>query len=138
MRTKLLAVALLAASTGLAQEPKPAAAAGQKVELKGTIEKIQVERGQGIPYLELRTDKGVRKVVLGSIRYLMEKNFNPKAGETAVVKGLLLETEVMAQSITLLASNTTLALRDDNGLPLWRGGKGRGASGGAGQGPPKQ
>lgn len=122
MRTQLWAMALLAAALGLAQEPK-AAVAGPEVELKGTIEKIQLERGQGVPYLELKTEKGLQKVVLGSMRYLMEKNFNPKAGETAVVKGFQMNSDVMAKTVTLPASNTTLALRDNNGMPLWRGGQ---------------
>lgn len=118
---------LFAPAAAVAQEsgqgsPQSALARAPRVEVKGVIEKVQLARGQGMPYLELKTDKGVRRVMLGSMRYLMEKNFNPKAGEAAEVKGFQMNDDVMAQSITLPQQNLTLALRDDNGMPLWRGG----------------
>jgi hypothetical protein len=130
MLTRLSLVTLVLLAPGWAQMGKSALAGSPKVEIKGTIEKIQLEKGQGVPYLELKTDKGTQKVVLGSMRYLMEKNFNPKAGEVAAVVGFQMNSDVMAQSVTLTGSNTTLALRDDNGMPLWRGGR---HSGGQGQ-----
>lgn len=133
--TKRLGLMLLAAGLCLAQEHRPAAAAGQKVELQGTIEKIQLQPGQGMPSMDLKTGKGLQRVMLGSMRYLMEKNFSPKAGEPAVVKGFQQNGEIVAQSVTLPSSNVTLQLRDDSGMPLWRGGA-NGRRRGQG-GPPK-
>jgi hypothetical protein len=61
-------------------------------------------------------------VILGSMRYLMEQNFNPKAGVQAQVKGYKLPATVIAIEVRLPAENLTLKLRDENGWPLWRGG----------------
>lgn len=102
---------------------QPPWARNQKVEMKGTIERVHVAPGQGMPYLELKNAKGVHRVMLGSMRYLMEHNFNPKAGSTAVVKGFLVDGFVIAQSVSIASEKISIALRDENGLPLWRHGK---------------
>jgi len=95
----------------------------QKVEIKGAIERVQAAPGEGMPYLELKTEKGVQRVMLGSMRYMLEKNFNPKAGSVAVVKGFQVNDAVVAQSVAIPAEKVTLQLRDDNGVPLWRMGR---------------
>jgi hypothetical protein len=94
-----------------------------KVELKGRIEKIQLARGQGMPYLEVRTtDKPVR-VVLGSMRYLMEQDFNPKAGDEVAVTGYKLNDSIVAITVTTPATGKVLRLRDEAGRPVWMGGR---------------
>ncbi len=92
------------------------------VELSGTIEKVQIAPGQGMPYLEVKTAKGTTRVYLGSMRYLMEENFNPKSGQEVAVKGYQVNDAVVASQVSLPAEKKTLKLRDSNGWPLWRGG----------------
>ena len=63
------------------------------------------------------------------MRYLMENNFNPKAGSTAVVKGFVVGDSIIAQSVSIPHEKVSITLRDENGVPLWRmgrfGGKGK-------------
>jgi len=94
-----------------------------KVEIKGVIERVDAAPGRGMPSLELKVEKGTQRVLLGSMRYLMEHNFNPKAGSTAIVKGFLVDDLIVARSVSLPAENITLELRDEDGVPLWRMGR---------------
>jgi hypothetical protein len=94
----------------------------ERVELRGVIRKIHIEPGGGVPSLELDTPGGARRVLLGSRRYLMENNFNPKAGSVAVVKGFRGDGVIVAQQVELPAEKVSLRLRTDKGIPLWRGG----------------
>ena len=111
--------AILAQSAGM-QVP---IAGGPKIELKGRIEKIQLARGQGTPYLEVRTTGKPIRVALGSMRYLMEQDFNPKAGDEVAVTGYKVNDGVVAITVTLPASGKVLKLRDDTGRPVWVGGR---------------
>lgn len=90
------------------------------VETKGVITAVRLDR-QTMPFLELRTGKGVEKVVLGSMRYLIEKDFNPKVGNTAVVKGFQVDGYIYARSIQVPEQKLSVELRDEQGRPLWRG-----------------
>ena len=125
-RVQFLVLAGLAlASAVLAQPSRMQApiAGSPKVELKGRIEKIQLAMGQGTPYLEVRTaDKSLR-VALGSMRYLMEQNFNPKAGDEVAVTGYKVDDLVVAITVTLPATGQVLRLRDEAGRPVWMGGR---------------
>ena len=111
----ILAMAAFAA-TGVAL-------AQPQVEIKGKIERIRFVRGQGMPSLEVTTRDGKVTVLLGSLRYLMEQDFNPKAGEEVVVKGNRVNQILVAFSVSLPASGKTLRLRDDNGRPVWMRGR---------------
>ncbi len=112
----------------LAQQPagKAPIASSPVVDLSGTISKVSIQRGQGMPFLEVKNAAGTTVVRLGSIRYLMEQNFNPKAGEEIAVKGYSVNGDVVAITARLVAENREIRLRDDNGWPLWRGGGPRG------------
>jgi hypothetical protein len=93
--------------------------------------------GQGMQHrgLLLKTDQGSLVVHLGPGWYLDEKKFAVKAGDTVSATGskvtLNNQPALIAREVT--ANGTTLKLRDDQGLPVWRG-KGQGK--GMGQGPP--
>lgn len=114
-------------ASGQTPSTPPHLAGAPKVDLKGTIERVQIQRGQGMPSLELRTEHGTRRVILGSMRYLLEQNFNPKAGSEAVVRGFDLETVVIAQSVEIPKEKVRIQLRDENGRPMWGMGRmGRG------------
>jgi hypothetical protein len=61
------------------------------------------------------------------MRYLMEQNFNPKAGMEVSVRGYQGDKSVIA--ISVAADGKVLRLRDENGRPVWMGGRGRGGAG---------
>jgi hypothetical protein len=73
--------------------------------------------------MEVKNAEGTHRVFLGSMRYLMEKNFNPKAGSTVIVQGYKLETGIVAARVELPAEKSVIQLRDENGHPLWRMGQ---------------
>ena len=129
---KQLAIVLVACGGLWAAEParKAPIAGNPVVELKGKITKVQVAAGQGMPFIEVDTAGKTSKVYLGSMRYLMEQNFSPKAGSTAVVKGYQSNQDVVAISVAV-DGGQTLKLRDESGYPVWmanrhrnRGGEG--------------
>ncbi|MBS1823938.1 MAG: hypothetical protein JST93_01335 [Acidobacteria bacterium] len=102
-------------------QPGPGPMTGRTVvETKGVITAVRLDM-QTMPSLELRTAKGVEKVVLGSMRYLIEKDFNPKVGNTAVVKGFHVDGYLYARSIQVPEQRLSIELRDEHGRPLWRG-----------------
>jgi hypothetical protein len=53
----------------------------------------------------------------------MEQNFKPKAGSIAIMKGLLVDDLIIAQTVSLPAEKVTIQLRDEDGVPLWRMGR---------------
>jgi hypothetical protein len=93
-----------------------------KVELRGTIERVRIVRGEGMPFLELRDRNGTHRVLLGSMRYLIEKNFNPKAGAEAVVRGFQTTDMILAIRVELSSEKKSIQLRTEDGIPVWRGG----------------
>ncbi|HSB18311.1 MAG TPA: hypothetical protein VLE22_27920 [Bryobacteraceae bacterium] len=111
---------------GQSSESQAPIADNPKVEVKGKIEKIRIARGQGMPSLDLNTGDRTVSVILGSMRYLVEQDFNPKAGEEVVVSGYKVNDGIVAVTVTLAATGRLLRLRDDGGRPLWIGGR-RGA-----------
>ena len=98
-------------------------AGNPKVELRGRIERIQLQRGQGMPDLEVRAGEKTVNVLLGSMRYLMEQNFNPKAGDEVSVTGYKLNDRIVAVTVTLPSTGKVLKLRDENGWPVWMRGR---------------
>jgi len=123
-RFQLLWIAALApVAAAFAWQPDTPAplASAPKVEIKGTIEKVRATPGEGMPFLEVRTGDKTAKVYLGSIRYLMEQDFNPKAGEEVAVRGYQVSGDIIA--ITVTCRGKTLKLRDDNGRPVWMRGR---------------
>ena len=125
-RVQLLVLTGLAVASAVLAQPSGLQApitGSPKVELKGKIEKIQLARGQGMPYLEVRTTGKSVRVVLGSMRYLMEQDFNPKAGDEVSVTGYKVNDGVVAITVTLPATGKVLRLRDEAGRPVWMGGR---------------
>lgn len=142
MKLRIVVLAgILSAAGALAEDQpfRPPIASKPVVTIEGKIRKVQLAMGQGMPYLDVESsDAKVTKVYLGSMRYLMEQNFNPKAGAEVTVKGYKLDPEVIAITVTLPGEKKTLKLRDENGFPVWRG-PGMGWRGGEGpHGPGKQ
>lgn len=115
--------------------------------VKGTVEKLEelsMGRGSGMDMkfreILLKTDKGSIMVHLGPIWYIDQQKFAVKAGDTLEVTGsqvtLNNQPAIIARDIQI--NGKTLKLRDDQGLPTWRGmgrGSGMGPGGGQGKGP---
>jgi hypothetical protein len=120
---RALTVLFLAACAVWAQPRGPhfPAPGAPKVELKGKIEKIRIAHGQGMPSLTIRAGDKAATVWLGSMRYLVEQDFRPKAGDDAEVSGYQAGDGVVA--VTVTTGGKTLRLRDDAGFPLWSGGR---------------
>lgn len=95
------------------------------VEHKGVIREVHISRGAGMPYLDVQKGNGTIKVYLGSIRYLIAQNFNPRSGQDVTIKGYQAADAIVAIEVTLPSEKKTLRLRDSNGRPLWSGGRGR-------------
>lgn len=124
-RVLVSALACLAAAGAQPRFARPPATA-RKVEVRGTIERVQVVPGQGMPFLEIREKKDVVRVYLGSMRYLIEKDFKPAAGETTVVRGFKIEDGILAIRVEIPSAKMSIDLRDEQGQPLWRRGRWQG------------
>jgi len=96
------------------------------VEVKGTVKQVHTEKGAGMPWLEVDTAKGPVKLMLGSMRYLMQNDFAPKAGDAVTAKAFQQPDQAIAMSVELPGSGKSLKLRDDKGMPAWRGGMSKG------------
>ena len=101
----------------------PASILGQPVELKGKVVSVQITPGEGMPFVTIKTGDQVVKVYLGSMRYLMAQGLNPKVNEEIAVKAYKMDSDFVAATVTLPDQNKTVRLRDENGIPLWRGGR---------------
>jgi hypothetical protein len=113
----------LACGAALAQNVSQAPIASLPVvEIRGTVAKVQFQRGAGPPALEVKTKSETAVVRLGSMRYLMEQNFNPKAGDEVVVKGYRASDQIIAITVRTPANNREIRLRDENGWPVWNAG----------------
>lgn len=141
MTTKMLAAFLICAACPLAaQEVKSGPAAHHPlVEIKGTIKQVNIQQGVGMPSVDIETSEGTVKLMLGSMRYLMQNDFSPKAGEAITAKAFKEQTHLLAASVDLPSSGKSLKLRDESGKPLWRGGmmhrqQGKGGMGKGGMG----
>ncbi len=132
MRAKgAVAIAMACASilllfSGSANAQQMSASVTSRVEIRGTIQQAQILPGQGMPYLVVNSANKPVRVYLGSMRYLIEQNFNPKVGQEVSVRGFQVQDGVVAATVAITGSDRVLKLRDDNGWPLWRGGMRRG------------
>jgi hypothetical protein len=98
--------------------------------------------GRGMQYrgVTLKTGQGSLMVHLGPVWYLDEKKLAVKVGDTVEATGskVTLNNQPALIAREVKVNGTTLKLRDDQGLPLWRGmgrGMGMGPGGGQGKGP---
>ncbi len=119
--------------------------------VKGTVEKLEeitMGRPSGVKMkfreILLKTDKGNLTVHLGPSWYLDQQKFTVKAGDALEVTGsevtLKNQPAIIAKDITV--NGKTFKLRDEQGMPVWRGmgggsgmGPGGGPGGGQGKGP---
>jgi hypothetical protein len=110
------------AQTGACCGFGPAPLAGAPiVEIRGKIAQVRINPGQGMPSLVIKQDTEEAVLFLGSIRYLMAQDFNPKVGDEVVAKAYKTINGLFAGSVTLSRTKKTIHLRDESGRPLWRG-----------------
>lgn len=119
--------------------------------VKGQVERLQAidmgrgGRGMTLQEVFLKTDQGSLRVHLGPSWYLDEQKFTVKAGDTLEATGskvtLNNQPAIIAREVKV--NDKTLKLRDDQGVPVWRGmgpgpgmGPGRGPSRAPGGAPP--
>jgi hypothetical protein len=112
--------------------------------VKGQVEKLHEinmgRRGQHMAIREviLKTDQGNLMVHLGPDWYLDEQKFAIKAGDKLEATGskITLNNQPYLIAREIKMNNKTLKLRDEQGLPAWRGmGPGPGPGGRQGQKP---
>ena len=148
-------VVLALAGPGLAQ-PGPGGGMGRGMgpmlynpqtvtTVTGQVEKLEElpsmgrGSGMGMQYrgLLLKTDKGSLLVHLGPGWYLDEKKFAVKVGDTVAATGsqVTLNNQPALIAREIKVNDTTVKLRDDQGLPVWRGMGGGGQGMGMGTGP---
>ena len=147
----VIIVSLALACPGLAQ-PGPGGGMGRGMgpmlynpqtvaTITGTVEKLEEfpsmgrGGGQGMRFrgVLLKTEKGSILVHLGPGWYLDEKKFAVKVGDTVEATGsqVTLNNQPALIAREVKANGATLKLRDEQGLPMWRGmGMGPGAGGG--------
>lgn len=126
MRVRVLATLLtgLAWAAALCAQPEPLIADKTQLDIKGVITAVRLEPGAGMPSLAVKAEDGREwKVWLGSMRYLVDNNFSPKAGQKVAVQAYrgARDGEAVAVSVTLVETQQSLKLRDGQGRPLWRG-----------------
>jgi hypothetical protein len=118
--TWTVAVLLLSSASAFGQ--RAPVTSNPEIDLAAVIQEIRIAPGEGMPYLVIDARPTLVRVYLGPIRYLIEHNFNPKAGQRVRVHGYKVGGDVMAAAVTTDDVGTTLRLRDENGWPMWRGG----------------
>jgi hypothetical protein len=118
----------------------------------GTVEKLEDvpmgRGGMGMTFrgVILKTDKGNLTIHLGPSWYLDEQKFAVKTGDKLEATGsqVTLNNQPALIAREVKVDGQTLKLRDEQGLPVWRGmgrrpgmgpGQGMGPGGGQGKGP---
>lgn len=98
--------------------------------VKGTVESLGMAMGagrrqRGAMSVNLKTDKGTLPVHLAPIWYLHIQKITVKPGVTMEVTGSQVSLEgkphIVARQIKV--DDTVIQLRDEQGLPLWAGGR---------------
>ena len=117
--------------------PTPPPVLPSLLSFKGSVEKIEMARGQGPAVIEIKTREGKQiQVLLGPVRFLIQKGFNLTVRDEVEVQAFEASrndrASYFAVEIRNLSQNQRLKLRDEQLRPLWRGGQ----YGRRGQGPP--
>jgi hypothetical protein len=107
--------------------------------VSGTVAAVSMNQGMGQPGFTMNTSEGAAlSVHLGPYWYIVSKNFSVAVGNqvTAKVADCVKtsdEGDVVAFQVANVTTGAQITLRDDQGVPLWKGGR----RGGNGNGGPK-
>lgn len=141
MRTRLFAAALLAATLIWAQALQRRQGAGSGVGINANLSKIQTIQGTvtavnlayGAEYPSISINQALIKVA--PVWFLLDHDFEINTGDklsvTAAPTLLPSDPYLHALTLTNLANNVTLLLRDQNGIPQWNGARGPQVNSGA-------
>jgi hypothetical protein len=117
--------------------PQTVATVTGQVEKLEDLPSMGRRSGKGMQFraVTLKTDQGSLMVHLGPGWFLDENKFSVKVGDTVEATGskVTLNNQPALIAREVKVQGATLKLRDDQGLPVWRG-KGQGAGRGMGQG----
>jgi hypothetical protein len=101
-----------------------------KTSVEGTVESVNMGLGQGFPNVILKQSDGKTVTLFTSpFRALLDAQFKIAVGDTLSVVAYpsrVHEDAYVAAEISNLSNQTSIVLRDENGIPV-RGGMGRGA-----------
>jgi hypothetical protein len=136
MRSKLFLIALLAVTLAWAQGLRVRQGAGSgngatsrlnlsQIEvIEGTVSAVDLAYGAQYPSITINQ----KLIKLAPAWFLLDHDFQIKVGDrlkvTAAPCAIPSDPYYYALTLTNLLSNVTLALRDQNGNPLWTGGRG--------------
>lgn len=103
--------------------------------LTGPVTAVAMDYGLGHPGFTMNSEQeGSLTVNLGPYFYLVANNFALAVGDQVSAKVATCKMGVVAFQVTDLTSGKEITLRDENGLPLWTGGKRGNGGQGNGQG----
>ncbi len=88
-----------------------------------SITQVSRGQGQGGMHFDLKTDKETIAVHLGPTWYLNEQGLKLEAKDKVEVKGsrVTLNNKAVILAAEVKMTDKIIKLRDENGLPLWRG-----------------
>lgn len=100
---------------------------GSVVTVSGEVQNVETRTfgpaGFGFIFLALKTDKETISVHVGPEQYVSSQGFKFEKGDKIQVKGS--KVEIRGESMIIAAEikkgDKILKLRDENGMPLWRG-----------------
>jgi len=97
----------------------PQTQAQERLSVTGGVESVDGTR------LVLRTESGgLVEVTLGQVGYWDAQGISLVRGDVVVVEGLSGDgSSLETRSVTLLSTGQTVVLRDENGRPMWAGGR---------------
>lgn len=128
----IAAAVTLAAFPAVAQHhgPPPAADPSQAFAVLGTVTSFAGERGAGTPTLVVDDDAlGAVAMRLGPLWFLRRGGFTAAPGdrvEALVYPCATCTVPLVAATVDNLTAGVSIILRDEDGLPLWTGGRGTG------------
>ncbi|MDZ7637136.1 MAG: hypothetical protein U5J83_02595 [Bryobacterales bacterium] len=106
------------------------------VTIEGSVGNVSLVAGQGMCFLTVKPAgngkpassgteaEAEQKVILGSMRFLIDQGFTPRAGDAIRVVGIPMADKSLAASrIDLPERKQSVQFRDEQGRPLWSGGR---------------
>lgn len=135
-----LALAAVAAAGSLLAAATVGVDTSSAVTLEGPVVAFTGGLGAGLPVLTVDDDAlGVTEVRLGPFWFLTDAGFTAATGDLVRLTAYpcaLCKADWVAATAENLTTGSTVALRGDDGLPLWTGALGQGPGPGPGVGAP--
>ena len=96
------------------------------IQVTGSVSQVDLTSRKGPCTLSLKTQDQLITVILGPSWFLLEQRADIQQGDTLAIEGAKMmdrrgNLHVVAGTVTNHRTGTVLKLRDETGLPLWRG-----------------